>query len=569
MKKIFITILILLFSFQCKIFKPSNLDPSEDLGSLQSLLRLLSLADAFNTYSQTVVFMKFTDANGTPYSTGTVEYSVFNEADENGVPVSLFGGNIQPLTATLDANGRGFLFFSERGIANLTVKNSGNTFVGAATFRIYNGITKQTFSILSQTGATQFILEDLANYRNGMAASQVFTPLGSVNGRQFIYLQIQTSFISFTDNDYKGYIISSADGETYDQVIAIDGVSISTKGATQKRLKISLPSFDGNQYVFFLSEQTDLSGIYQSNKDLVLRVPAFFTPSSVAVEALGLPTNYHLFTQDDRNWLYPALYAGSGRFLATPYFSSQYRPTLISFNSATTSDLNLGFNCSVSNPELHMLGYQVFNANGVSYLQCPNSISYGSATLPFRTIRISDLALNTITFDAGVSQIESNIFSYKGQLIALAGGGPYNGYTFPTGSYTSTNPTIAVNSTTIAGLSFSLTLTDTSSRLKSIKGSLNTDYMILASNGSFSAPTVIIYKSTDSFASATTIGALPMTYFAGGITNPEQLQSANGKLNYSGTISAGTGIDSRPVYLTYFTNDDGTWEGLPRLIKIR
>ncbi|EMY60546.1 hypothetical protein [Leptospira terpstrae] len=566
MNRILTTLILLLFTFQCRIFKPSSLDPGEDLGSLQSLLRLLSLADAFNTYSQTVVFMKFTDSNGTPYSTGTVEYSVFNEADENGIPVSLYGANIQPLTVTLDANGRGFLFFSERGIANLTVKSSGNN-VGTVNFRIYNGITKQSFSILSQTGATQFILEDLANYRNGMGSISTFTPLGSANGRQFIFIQTQLSYISISDNDYKGYIISSADGETYDQVTAIEGVTINTKGTTQKRLKISLPSFDGSQYVFFLSEQTDLSGVYQSNKDLVLRIPAFSTPSSVAVETLGLPTNYHLFTQDDRSWQYPALYTGNDRFLVTPYFSSQYRPTLISFNSTSTNDLSAGFSCSVTNPDLHLPGYQVFNMNGISYLQCPTTANYLVTSLPIRSIRMSDLASNTINFNAGLT-FESYVYPYKGQLIALANGTqPYNGYTFPSDSYTSPSPTIARNTPIISGISVSQT--STSTLLRSIKGSLNSDYMILSTNATFLSPTIVIYKSNDSFASASTVGVLPTTYFAGGITNPEQLQSANGKLNYSGSIGAGTGFDSRPVYLTHFTQDDGNWEALPRLIKIR
>ncbi|TGL39715.1 hypothetical protein [Leptospira perdikensis] len=569
MKNLFITIILLIFSFQCKIFKPSDLDPTQDLGSLQTLLRFLTLADAFNTYSQSVVFMKFTDSNGTPYSTGTVEYSVFNEADENGVPTSPYGetGNIQTYTVTLDTSGRGFLVFSERGIATLTVKNSGAVVVGSARFRIYNGITKQSFSILSQSGATQFHLEDLANYRNRLASNLTFTPLGSVNGRQFLYVQVQTSYISPTDNEFKGYIISSADGENYDQVIAIDGVSINTKSTTQKRLKISLPTFDGSQYVFFLSEQTDLSGSYNSNRDLVFRIPAFFAPSSITVEPLGLPTNYHLFTLNDNTWLYPALYAGNGRFLVTPFLSNVPRPILLSFDSTTTNDLNSGFSCNIATPELHFPGYQVFNVNGIAYLQCPTTVSLVVNPLPVRTIRMTDLTSNTINFDAGL-QFESNVFSYKGKLIALANGTqPYNGYTFPTGSYTSANPTITRNTPIISGVSVSMS--SSSTLLRAIKGSLNTDFMIISNNGLFSTPTLIIYKSTDSLASVTTVGTLPTTYFSTNINNPEQLQSANGKLNYSYFISVGTGVGSAPVYLTYFTNDDGTWEAIPRLIKIR
>ncbi|TGK78908.1 hypothetical protein EHQ24_15250 [Leptospira noumeaensis] len=567
MKKLVLTILVLIFSLQCKIFKPSDLDPSQDLGSLQTLLRYLALADAFNTCSQTVAFMKFTDSNGTPYSTGTVEYSVFNEADENGIPTSPYGENIQPLTVTLDTSGRGFLFFSERGIANLTVKNSSNVIVGTAKFRIYNGITKQSFSILSQTGATQVILEDLANYRNRMASYGSLVPLGSANGRQFLYIQTQTSYISSTDNENRGYIISSIDGENYDQVIAIDGVSINTKGATQKLLKISQPTFDGNQYVFFLSEQTDLSGTYTSNKNLVLRIPTFSTPSSVTVETLALPTNYNLFTQNDNSWLYPALYVGNGRFVVTPYFSTNYRPTLISFDSITTNDLNAGFSCAIATPERHFAGYQVFNDNGNAYLQCPTSLTLTVNPLPTRTIRMSDLSINMINFDATGVNFESNVFSYKGKLIALANGTPpYNGYTFPTGSYSFSNPTISRNSSPISGISTSTTSTD--SILRAIKGSLNSDYMILSNNALFSAPTLVIYKSTDAFSSATTVGSIP-TYFSSPLYSLEQFQSANGKLNLTWNIYAGTGIDSRPVYLTHFTNDDGTWESLPRLIKIR
>ncbi|PJZ79707.1 hypothetical protein [Leptospira meyeri] len=574
MKKTAVTILILLFTFQCRIFKPSSLDPAEDIGSLQSLLRLLSLADAFNTYSQTVAFMKFTDSNGNPYNAYKVEYSVFNEADENGVPVSDYGetGNIRTYTLTLDPNGRGFLTFSERGIATLTVKTPGDVIVGSASFRIYNGITKQSFSLLSQSGATQFILEDLANYRNRMTSNATFTPLGSANGRQFIYLQVQTS--SSPTNSYSdGYIASSADGENYDQVTKIDGVNIQTT-SEEYRLKLSTPVFNGSDYVFFLSEErrTYPGLVFLDNKNLFLRIPSFFPPFSVTAQPISLPTNYRLFSDNMTpapSWYYPVLYLGSGRYMITPLLSGTPRPLIVQLDSDNNVDLVSGFSCLTTTPDAQLVAYQLISHLGINYLQCPIN-AYGS-TFVSKSIRIPDLVSNQVTFDTASSlTFDSPIFQINDQLIALLFfSGTYYGYTFPINSYSFSNPTITKNATAIPG--FTSAITGTSSNLRTVKSSNANHYLMLSNVADFSvSPSIEIYRSMDGLASVSLIQTLPINpYIANIPSNAEQFQSANGKLNYSYSISAGTGAGSFPVYLTYFTNDSGTWESLPRLIKIR
>lgn len=570
MKKSFITILILLLSFQCKIFKPSNLDPTEDLGSLQSLLRMLSLIDAFSTYSQTVVFMKFTDPSGNPYINGIVTYSVFNEADENGIIPSQYGesGNVQSYTVTLDVNGRGFLYFSERGIANLSVATSGGTLVGAASFRIYNGITKQSFSLLTQGGIVQFLLEDIANYRNQLASNLSFTPLGSVNGRQFIYLEVQTSFVSPSQNTSIGYIASSADGENYDLVTKIDGVTIEKGVGYEVVLKISKPVFNGSEYVFFLSEEKRNypALTYLSNKNFVFKIPNLFPPNSNLATSLPIATNAFLFTDSYPSWMYPTMYFGNGRYVITPtyYPAVEKRPTLLNANFEPTADLISGFSCQMSTFENDTIAYQVATIGGIDYLQCPSATF--TTTAPARSIDTFALNNNPVNFDGSGINFQSPVFFARGKFVSLLGSSPYVGYTFPTGNYASPSPTIARNGTAISGLSTSQS--PTYSLLRDIKSSGNSDYLIISTDPTFVSPTVEIYRSTDSFATATLLPSFPGFYHTA-ISKGEQLQSVNGKLNYSYAISAGTGFGFFPVYLTRFTQDDGNWEALPRLIKIR
>ncbi|MCG6141970.1 hypothetical protein [Leptospira mtsangambouensis] len=570
MKKTSITILILLFTFHCRIFKPSSLDPTEDLGSLQSLLRLLSLADAFNTYSQTVVFMKFTDPNGNPYINGIVTYSVFNEADENGIIPSQYGesGNVQSYTVTLDVNGRGFLYFSERGIANLSVATSGGTLVGAASFRIYNGITKQSFSLLTQGGIVQFLLEDIANYRNQLASNLSFTPLGSVNGRQFIYLEVQTSFVSPSQNTSIGYIASSADGENYDLVTKIDGVTIEKNITYELILKISKPVFNGSEYVFFLSEEKRNypALTYLSTKNFVFKIPNLFPPSSNLATSLPIATNAFLFTDSYPSWMYPTMYFGNGRYVITPtyYPAVEKRPTLLNANFEPTADLISGFSCQMSTFENDTIAYQVASIGGIDYLQCPSATF--TTTAPVRSIDTFALNNNPVNFDGSGINFQSPVFFARGKFVSLLGSSPYVGYTFPTGNYASPSPTITRNGTAISG--FSTSQTPVYSLLREIKSSGNSDYLIISTDPTFVAPTVEIYRSTDSFATATLLPSLPGFYHTA-INKGEQLQSVNGKLNYSYAISAGTGFGFFPVYLTRFTQDDGNWEALPRLIKIR
>ncbi|MCW7503262.1 hypothetical protein [Leptospira paudalimensis] len=569
MKRIILTVLISFLFFQCKIFKPSSLDPSEDIGSLQALLRLLALADAFNTQSQSVLFMKFTDSNGTPYANGVIEYFVFNEADENGVATSPYGesGNVQTYTATLDTSGRAFLFFSERGIANISLKNVSNTFIGTASFRIYNGITKQLFSIYKQTGNAQYILEDLANYRNRFATSNTFTSLGSANGRQFIYLEVQSNFNGANNFTTTGYIASSADGEYYDQITKIDGVSLGRNTTTETVLKVSLPMFNGSEYVFFLSEETrSYPGLsFSSNKNLYVKFSAFLPPSSVKVVEKTLPNLHRFFESVDNAWYYPALALGSGKYLGTPLLSGVPNPLIIQLDSDTTPDLVGDFSCSVATPDVSLVAYQLISHLGVNYLQCPTS--FGSTFLS-KSIKIPDLTTNQVTFDAvSPTTFDSPVFPVQDQLVAVLFSSPnYFGTTFPKGSYANASPTIPKNGTQITG--FTSSIGGGSSRLRTVKSSNSNHYFLLSNAANFASPTIEIYRSSDNLTSVTQIPSLPSSYSTG-ITNPEQLQSANGKLNYSFAISAGIGIGSLPVYLNYSTRDDGTWESLPKLIKIK
>lgn len=572
MKRILVFLVLILFLFQCKLFKASSLDPSEDLGTLQSLLRLLALADAFNTQSQSVLFMKFTDSSGTPYGGGTVEYSVFNEADENGVAVSDFGdtGNVRTYTATLDAFGRGFLFFSERGIAKLSLKNAGNTFVATADFRIYNGITKQSFSILNQTGSAQFLLEDLANYRNRLATNFTFTPLGSANGRQFIYLEVQTEYVASDKFKSLGYIASSADGENYDQVTKIEGVTFERNVTEDYILKISNPLFNGSDYVFFLSEakrEFPNTSTLLDNRNLYLQFSALSPPNSATVKVKTLPANHLFFNGGNGNWYYPALYLGDGRYMATPTLSGVARPILLYLESGSTSDLVSDFSCSIPTSDRDLLGFQLVTHLGINYLQCPQT--YSGNPYSFRSIRVSDLTSNQITFSA-VSNFDSPIFQVEDKFVSLNGTSPYSGVTYSSGPYANTNPMITQSGTIT---NFSTSILGSSSRLRTIKSSNANHYFILSNSPTFTAlPTNIdIFRSNDGLTSATSISNSPFSVseYSVAITSPEQLQSSKGLLNYSYAKSFTTGVSTLPVYFTRFTKEDGTWEDLPRLIKIK
>jgi hypothetical protein len=575
MNRIVLLILLSILSFQCRIFKPSNLDPTEDLGSLQSLLRFLALADAYNTQSQTVLFMKFADSNGTPYVNGIIEYSVYNEADENGIQVSPYGesGNVQTYTATLDASGRAFIFFSERGIANIILKDSSNNFVGSVSFRIYNGITKQSFSILSRNGDAQFILEDLANYRNRLASYESFVPLGSANGRQFIYLQVPRTYFGINDFVSDGYIASSADGENYDLVTKIDGVTLERKVTYETILEISKPVFNGYEYVFFLSEEKrDYPTIanYQSNRNLALRISAFFPPAASSVTSLSLDSNLFLFRDTNFPWMYPVFYFGNGRYLITPtlYTAVEVTPILLHSDFSVNQNMVSGFSCSLADSTRNSVGFQLVTIGGTEYLQCPNSsFPIPSQSIEVRSINGNGLENRAVTFDATPQSFDSYPIFVRGKFVATFGATPI-GYTFNSENYLLSSPTLTRSSTPISDFTSTLNNSNTSSILRSVKSSGNADYFLLSTVPSFVTPTIEIFRSTDGLSSVSQIAAPPSLYSTT-ISNPEQIQSANGKLNYSYSISAGIGIGSLPVYLTYFTRDDGTWEDLPKLIKIR
>lgn len=574
MKRILILFFITLFFLQCSIFKPSSLDPTEDLGSLQSLLRLLSLADAFNTQSQTVLFMKFTDANGTPYANGSIEYSVFNEADENGIPVSPFGntGNVATYTSTLDSFGRGFLFFSERGFANVSLKDVGNNFVGFINFRVYNGLTKQLFKITNQSGNAQFILEDLANYRNRLASNLTFTSLGSANGRQFIYLTRLTSNIAPDQNTSIGYIASSADGENYDLVTQIDGVTIETNVTYEKLLKISKPVFNGFEYVFFLSEETrDYSppNNFQTNRNFALRIPAFFTPSVARVVSLSLPSDLFLFRDITLPWNLPTLHFGNGRYVINPTRipGGQIVPLLLKEDFSVNQDLAASFSCNFADSNFNSVAFQIVNLNGNEFLQCPAS-SLPSATVQVRSIEANTLNNRVVIFGGAGSNFETFPYFVRGKFVATFTSAPV-GYTFANDSdYVLPTPTLTRSGTIITDFNSSINNGGSSSILRSVKSSGNSDYFILSSNPTFAAPTLEIFRSIDSLSSVSVIPTIPTDYSVT-ISNAEQLQSANGLLNYSYPFSTTNSVGTFPVYFTRFTKPDGTWEDLPRLIKIR
>ncbi|TGM31145.1 hypothetical protein EHQ71_07175 [Leptospira levettii] len=577
MNRIILTIFISFLLFQCRIFKPSSLDPSEDIGSLQALLRFLALADAFNTQSQSVLFMKFTDSNGTPYANGVVEYFVYNEADENGVATSPYGesGNVQTYTATLDTSGRAFLFFSERGIANISLKNVSNTFIGTASFRIYNGITKQLFSIYKQTGNAQYILEDLANYRNRLATNFTFTPLGSANGRQFIYLEVQTRFIAADQNTSIGYIASSSDGEYYDSVTKIDDVTIEKNVTYEIILKISKPVFNGSEYVFFLSEEKrDYSppNNFQSNRNLALRISAFSTPNSAKVFNLPLNSNLFLFRPDNMPWIYPVLYFGNGRYMIPPtlYSAVETRPTLLNSNFEVNQDMVSGFSCNLADQNFNAVGFQIVNFSGIEYLQCPISTTLPSQVLQVRSIDGNTLSNRIVDFNGTPYGFESYPFYIRGKFVSTFGSPPV-AYTINASDYLLSSPTLYRNSSAISGFNSSINNGNSSSVLRTIKSSNNSDYFILSSNPTFAAPTIEIFRSIDDLVSVTAIPTIPstITEYSTTITNQEQLQSFKGLLNYSYAISASTGVGNLPVFLTRFTKDDGTWESLPKLIKIK
>ncbi|WP_232227584.1 hypothetical protein [Leptospira wolbachii] len=141
-----------------------------------------------------------------------------------------------------------------------------------------------------------------------------------------------------------------------------------------------------------------------------------------------------------------------------------------------------------------------------------------------------------------------------------------SGFTFPTDNYGGSNPTITKNTSPITG--FSTTLANATPLIRSVKSSGNSDFFLLSSSPTTISPNYEIYRSTDSLASASVLPQIPAEYNSP-ITNAEQLQSANGKLNYSWSIYGPIGIGSLPIYLTRFTKDDGNWEDVPRLIKIR
>lgn len=577
MKRIILLIILSSSLFQCRIFKPSSLDPTEDLGSLQALLRFLALADAFNTQSQTVIFMKFTDANGTPYTTGNIEYSVFNEADENGIPVSPFGstGNVQTYISTPDSFGRAFLFFSERGIANVTLKDVGNNLIGSINFRIYNGITKQSFSVISQVGNAQFILEDLANYRNRLATNFTFTPLGSANGRQFIYLEVQTNYIAPDQNTSIGYIASSADGENYDLVTRIDGVTIEKNISYEKILKISKPVFNGSAYVFFLSEEKrnySPPNTFQSNFNLVLSIPAFFTPNAATATNLSLDSNLFLFRQDNLPWMYPVLYFGNGRYMITPtlYPAVEITPILLNADFAVNQNMVSAFSCNLADSNFNAVGFQIVNIGGIEYLQCPSS-TLPSATITVRSIEANTLNNRQVSFSGSGTNFETFPYFVRGKFAATFTTAPI-GFTFTNDSdYLLPSPTITRNGTLISGFNSAINNGNTSSILRTVKSSANADYFILSNNPTFAAPTVEIFRSTDSLGSVIQIPTIPtnVSQYSTIITNAEQLQSFNGLLNYSYAISTSNNVGSFPVYLTRFTKGDGSWEDLPKLIKIR
>lgn len=583
LRKLTFTIILSLLTFtQCKIFKQSNLDPNSELSNFLNLFRTVAFIDAFNGISQTLMIVQINDSSGNPISGGETVYSVYNENDENNVAISDFGstGNYSPYKNTLGANGRTILKFSERGIAEgIVYRNPGDTTpIGSFRFRNYKGITIETFSFYSVSGEIQVNVEDLSNYPNPMGYITNMVPIGTANGRSFLVGKIFTSSDGGSINGrYDNYLLSSADGVTYDQVIPLN-VNEFMSSAGSKRTLHSAIAYDGSRYVVFVNEVELNSGnTIIGNRNLAFTfLPS--SPSYVAIDpiVLTLPVGIQILNPITsatlRTYEHPMLPVGS-RFLVAAdnsILSPREVPYLISLTDSNHIDLSSPtYNClRTSINDFSAYGKLTFN--GTDYLHCPTSPMPGT-TINATVINGSDLSSNTLTFSAGLNTINSFPSAFANQLIGIVivSGSP-RGSIFPTGSYLTNGANIPFSSN-ISG--FTIPFGGANPILRNITSSLDVGYAIAADNANLgSATNRAIVKFTNQLDSATVYN-LPTAQpiFNENTTSHRQFHSTQGNLTYYWdalqTVTSPVSIGNFRFFATRNIGSD-TWKDV-KLIRIK
>ncbi|TGM05110.1 hypothetical protein [Leptospira jelokensis] len=516
--------LALIFSLntftQCKIFKESNLDPNSELSNLLNLLRTVSFIDAFNGISQTLMIVQITDPLGNPIAGGELVYSVFNENDENNVAVSDFGstGNYSPYKNTLGANGRTILKFSERGIAEGVVyRNPGDTTpIGSFRFRNYKGISLETFSFYSIAGEIKVNVEDLSNYPNPMGYLTNMAPIGTANGRSFLIGKIfYSSDGGPTNGRYDNYILSSADGVTYDQVIPLN-VNEFVSSTGSKRTFHSAIAFDGSKYVVFANEvELDSGNIVIGNRNLAF---TFFptSPSYVALDpiVLSLPNGIQILNPLSsatlKTFEHPMFSVGNRFFVVVDdsMYSPREFPYLVSLTDTNHIELSSAtYNC-IRSSNSDFSAYGKLTIGGVDYLHCPTSLM-PSTTINATVINGNDLSYNTLTFSGGGNTVNSFPSVFADQLlgVVIVSGSP-RGSLFPTGSYLSNGANISFTSNIP---NFIVPFGSTNPLLRNITSSLDVGFAITADNPNLgSATNRAIIKITNQL-DAGTVYNLPST----------------------------------------------------------
>lgn len=582
-QKYFLCIFIILpFLTNCRIFKESALDPNSELSTLLNLMRLAALADSFNGRSNTLAIVKFSNSFGASLSGGEVVYSVFNENDENNVPVTEFGdsGNFAPYKSSLDANGRTILKFQERGFAEVAAyTNIGDpTPLGTFRFRNYKGLTKETFTIHSQTGNFIVSVEDVANYPNPLGSAINITPLGTANERSFLMAKAYYSNDGGATSYYEDFILSSSDGVTYDKTIPISNITDNTTSSGYTTITPSAVAFDGTDYVIFLNEaEFDITNVPIKNRNLALKIPQSAT-SFIPISPIEftLPTNIQIVTPISAS-LVPSehpMFSLGGRFFVVADNASlapnRTVPYLVSLNGE--SHINLSdppYNCLRSDIS-NFSAYGKRVNGGIEYLHCPTSL-IPSTSINATVVRANDLNVSTLVFNASAATVNSFPFVFANELVGLALylGNP-TGYTFPTGSYLINNATISANPI-IAG--FTVTYGSTNPMLRNITTSKDVGYSIIANDPNLGTATnKSIFRFTNQLNSASEF-AIPTISptFNENTGSHRQFQSTQGKLIYfwqaSQVLSSPASIGSFKFYATRST-EFGSWSD-PKLIRIQ
>ncbi|TGL20174.1 hypothetical protein EHQ46_12365 [Leptospira yanagawae] len=579
--------LALIFSIltftQCKIFKESDLDPNSKLSNLLNLFRTASFIDAFNGMSQTLMIVQITDSLGNPIAGGELVYSVYNENDENNVAVSDFGntGNYSPYKNTLGANGRTILKFSERGIAEgIVYRNPGDTNpIGSFRFRNYKGITIETFSFYSVSGEIKVNVEDLSNYPNPIGYITNTVPIGTANGRSFLIGKIfYTSDGGSVNGRYENYILSSADGVTYDQVIPLN-VNEFVSSTGSKRTLHSAIAYDGTRYVVFVNEvELDSGNFVIGNRNLAF---SFFTtsPSYVALDpiVLSLPNGIQILNPLGsaalKTFEHPMFSVGNRFFVVADNasFAPQREvPYLVSLTDSNHVELSSAtYNClrtSISD----FSAYGKLTLGDTDYIHCPTSPMPGTS-INATVINGNDLSYNTLTFSGGVNTVNSFPSVFADQLIGIVivSGSP-RGSLFPTGSYLSNGANISFSSNIP---NFIVPFGSSNPLLRNITSSLDVGFAITADNPNLGTATNrAIIKITNQLDSGTVYN-LPSTQpiFNENTTTHRQFYSTQGNLTYSWdalqTVTSPASVGSFRFFATRNIGPD-TWKDV-KLIRIK